>query len=71
MICIDGVAAGEYVRLIDAPKGQLFDVTGNPQYEARGFLGGVALKLQPRPAPAAPPVHRMQRFVVSLWGKGS
>ena len=56
MFCADEVAAGEYVRLVDAPKGQFFDVSANPQYEARGFLWGVAFKLQPRPALAAAPV---------------
>ena len=45
MICANEVAGGEYVRLIDAPKGRFFDVSANPQYEARGFLWGVAEKL--------------------------
>ena len=47
MICTDEVAAGEYVRVIHAPKGQFFYVSAHPQYEARGFLWGVAFKLQP------------------------
>ena len=71
MICTDEVAAREYVRLIDAPKGQFFDVSAHPQYEARGFLWGVAFKLQPRPEAAAPPVEKKHRSVLSLWGKGS
>ena len=71
MICIDKVAAGEYVFLIDAPKGQCFDVSARPQYEARGFLCGVAFKVQPRPAPAAAPVQKKKRSILSPWGKGS
>ena len=71
MICEGEVAAGEYVFLIDAPKGQFFDVSVNPQYEAPGFLRGVAFKPQPRPAPAAAPVLKKQRSILSLCGKGS
>ena len=36
----DEVPAGEYVRYVDASKGQYFDVGKPPQYEARGFLWG-------------------------------
>ena len=62
----DEVPAGEYVRYVDAPKGQFFDVGKPPQYEARGFLWGVAFQLQPRPAPTvAPPPQKKQRSV--LW----
>ena len=46
VICTDEVATGEYVPLIDAPKGQFFYVSADLQYEARGFVWGVAFKLQ-------------------------
>ena len=46
VICTNEVAAGEYVPLIDAPKGQFFYVSANLQYEARGFVWGVAFELQ-------------------------
>ena len=68
----DEVPAGEYVRYVDAPKGQVFDAGKPPQYEARGFLWGVAFQLQPRPAPAfPPPPQRKQRSVVLPWGMGN
>ena len=68
------VPVGEYVRYVDASKGQFFDVGKPPQYEARGFLWGVAFQLQPRLAPAvAPPrpPQKKQRSVLSLWGNGN
>ena len=68
MNCTDDVAAGEYVRMIDAPKGQFFDVSANP--EARGFLRGVAFKLQPRPAPGAAPVRKKTRVCSLSLGQG-
>ena len=69
----DEVPAGEYVRYVDAPKGQFFDVGKPPQYEACSFLWGVAFQLQPRPAPAVPPPppQKKQRSVPSLWGMGN
>ena len=69
----DEVPAGDYVRYVDAPKGQFFDVGKPPQYEARGFLWGVAFQRQPRPAPAfaPPPPGKKQRSVLSLWGMGN
>ena len=65
MICKDEVAAGEYVCLIDVLKGLLFSVG------AKCFCGGVVLKLQPQLAPAAAPVRKERRCVLSVWGAGS
>ena len=57
----DEVPAGEYVRYVDAPKGQFFNVGKTPQYEARGFLWGLRSSCsldRHLPLPPPPPPQR-------------